>query len=168
MRTSLPPPNMMYRLIAISAAAAMLTRFFRSTGGYSPVCAESAPLLPHTRARAHTLRQCVDERAFASLAQPSVANAREERVLGLLSRRARGQSVPLDTRAVGGSLQSRPGSHRFRRQSHQRAHCSVSPVTLAVPSPMSAQSDAMPTMIHLPSGPPPTSRLDLPPACHLQ
>ena len=136
MRTSLPPPNMMYRLIAISAAAAMMSRFFRSTGGYS-LFARTWRRCCRTRARAHTLRmQCVDGRAFASLAQPSVANAREERVLGLLSRRARGQSVPLDTRAVGGSLH-RGRSHRFRRQSHQRAHCSVSPVTLAVPSPMS-------------------------------
>ena len=37
MRTSLPPPNMMYTLIAMRAAAAMMSRFFRSIAD-TPCC----------------------------------------------------------------------------------------------------------------------------------
>ena len=45
MRTSPLPPNMMYTPIATRAAAAMMSRFFRSISGHSPVLA----LIGHTR-----------------------------------------------------------------------------------------------------------------------
>ncbi len=45
MRTSLPPPNMMYTLTAMRAAAAMMSRFFRSIADTPLLLA----LVGHTR-----------------------------------------------------------------------------------------------------------------------